>query len=147
MKILEVIISIGIIGIIVAGVAGSFGGLRGGDALTSSTETVLSALSTARSQTLAYKENARYSVHFASSTVTVFPGTVWSEGLGSTTVFTLVPGVVVSAVNVTGGGVDVAFDRFTGKTLQYGTTTLQAAATLATSTIVIQKTGVVFQEK
>lgn len=144
MKILEIGLSIAIVGIILAGVVGSLTGLRGGDALVSSTETVLSALQTARGETLAYKYGKQYGVHFASTTVTVFPGSVWSAGLASTTVFNLTPGVVVSSLKLTGGGVDLVFDKLTGKTSQYGTTTLQVTSGVASTTIVVEKTGIIY---
>lgn len=141
MKLLEIIICIAIL-VILAGLAsGSLGGLRRADALVSSTETVLSALNTARSQTLAARGGVHYGVHFASTTVTIFPGSTWSSSNASNTVMSLVPGVVVAALQLQGGGADIVFQRLTGKTAQYGTTTLQFQKMLATSTITVQSTG------
>ena len=143
MKILEVVISITIIFLLAGLVTGALGGLRGADALVSSSETVLSALTTARTDTLASRGGNQYGVHFASTSITIFPGATWSAALTGTTTYALVPGTVVSATKLQGGPqvVDVVFDKLTGKTSEYGTTTLKVTVTGATSTVIVQSTG------
>lgn len=130
--------------ILLAVVTGSLGGLRAHDALLGSTETVVHALSTARADTLASRGGSQYGVHFASTTVTIFPGSTWSPTAASTTVFQLVPGVLVSDLALEGGGADIVFQRLTGKTSQPGTVSLLVRTLV--STIVVQSTGSISSE-
>ena len=137
------IISIWILAIVATAAAAAMGGVRGRDALVSSSETIVSALTTARANTLAARGGMQYGVHFASTSVTIFPGSVWSATLTGTSTYRLIPGVEVSSLTLNGGPqvVDIVFDRLTGKTARYGTTTLRAPATGATSTIMVESSG------
>lgn len=85
---------------------------------------VASVLHQAQELTLASKNSNQYGVHFAPSQVTIFQGTSYISGDASNVVVDINSAVTISSIALTGGGPDIIFNRLTGTTNQWGTTTL-----------------------
>jgi prepilin-type N-terminal cleavage/methylation domain-containing protein len=111
-------------------------------ALTKNVEYTISLIQQARTQTLNALNNSRYSVLFASSSVTLFQGTTYSSTSASNIKFDLSSKVQMSSINLTGGVQQVSFDFITGKANATGTISFQLKNnTNASSTIILYKTG------
>ncbi len=142
--VVELLIVLAVMGIILGIIYGSFSGFRNQQILNSGTEDVLSVLNQAHSKTLAAKSGYRYGVHMASTTVTLFQGATYNAGAASNQVITLASGAIVMNTAVVGGGLDVVFDRLTGKTSQPGTIRLEVANNPSKNrTITITSTGII----
>ena len=110
--------------------------------LSKDTEYTISLIQKARTQTINAYNNSRYSILFASSTVTLFQGTTYSSTSPSNIQFGLSSKVQISSINLTGGTQQVSFDFITGKASATGTVTfiLKSNAS-ASDTIMLYKTG------
>lgn len=139
----ELLITLSILAILGMVVFSSLLGFRKNQALQKDTELVVELLSEARNQTISSKNLTHYGVHFASSTVTVFPGSIYSAGNPNNSSYNLNTADTVIAVSLTGGGVDVVFDRLTGQTSMDGTVVVSSPGLSQTKTVTIFKTGVV----
>ncbi|MCH7529563.1 type II secretion system protein [Patescibacteria group bacterium] len=112
-------------------------------ALTGSVQTVLSILDDARTLTLASKDGYQYGVHFETTKVVLFKGTVYSSSDSDNDITVLQTTVEISNITLTGSGSDVVFSRLTGKTAQNGTVRLSLVSdSTSSSTINIQTTGI-----
>ncbi len=139
----EILVVIAIIGIISAIVLSSFSVFKSAQGVDKDTETIVELLRQARSQTLISKNATTYGVHFASTTVTLFAGSIYSAWNASNQVFNLVNADTVMNVTLTGGGMDVVFSRLTGETSQNGTIVVSSNANGRSRTITIYKTGLI----
>ena len=135
---LGIIVSLAVIGLV------SFSSFRGKSDLNVATEMGVSLLNEARSQTVSALDASRYGVHFEANKITLFKGVQYTVGDALNKEYILPQGVEVSAVNLFGGGTDVIFNRLTGATNQYGTTTLRLiSATTTFRFLVVSSSGVV----
>lgn len=140
--ILELLIVVAIIAVLATIVMLSFSSFRQNSALQTNAENIVSMLSKARSNTIASKDGYQYGVHFATGDVTIFRGASYVSGDGNNEVYTLDAALEISAISLTGGGSDVVFQKFTGKTAQYGTTTIRVIADSTKTTVIsIEQTG------
>ena len=139
---LEIVISIAILALIVTLSLVSFFALNRRSELNSSASIIKSVLSEARSKTLAGYSGTRYGVHFASTSVTIFLGDTYNAGAGTNVTTSIYQNTTVSNVAVSGGGVNIIFNRLTGETSQPGTVTLTGPGG-ATKTLTIYGTGIV----
>lgn len=138
----EVIVVIAIATAISGILISSFTNLNQANGLEKSANFVTSALAEARSKTLASKNAAVYGVHFASTSVTVFPGSAYVSDASGNIVETFSNIVRIEEVSLAGGGSDVVFDRLTGDTDDFGTVTLVlTASTTQKKTITIFGSG------
>ena len=141
--IMEIIAVIAITVLIMGIVIVSFRSLNERSILDGAVNESLSALSDARSSTLASVGGTQYGVHFESGSVTIFTGATYSAGAPANREIILSPLVEVSAIALVGGGVNVVFERLTGATSESGTITVQLVDDPASSrTIVIESTGI-----
>ncbi len=143
-SLIELLIALGI-GILLVGISFfSFSGLVNYNALDKDSSTVISYIQNARNLTLSSKNYKEYGVHFASSTVTVFPGTSYSNS-SENLVYTLNPRVVIKSIDLVGGGNDFYFNKVTGKPSASGAITLSLipnnSNSSSTRTISIYATG------
>jgi prepilin-type N-terminal cleavage/methylation domain-containing protein len=105
---------------------------------------VAEKLRQARSLTISAKNDTVWGIHFATSSVTLFQGSSYSSSDSNNVFVPLNPYVTVSTTSLNGGGSEVIFQRLTGETTQYGTSTLALiASSTQTHQIVIYKTGIV----
>lgn len=111
--------------------------------LTGSIQTVLSILDEARTLTLASKGGYQYGVHFETTKIVLFKGTIYSSSDPDNDVTVLQTTVEISNITLTGSGNDVIFSRLTGKTNQDGTVRFSLVSdSNSSSTINIQTTGI-----
>lgn len=142
--VLELLMVISIIAVLATIITLSFSSFRNSSALQTTSEDVVSILNKARSNTIASKDGYQYGVHFATNDVTIFRGASFVAGDGSNEVHTLDTAVQIASTAFAGGGSDVLFKKFTGKTDNYGTTTLQVIPDPSKTAIIsIEETGVV----
>jgi len=143
----EIIIVIAIISIIATIVTASFSGLRNTQILGSAVETVKAIIADARSKTLSSKDDSPYGVHFATSSVTIFKGILYTDGAPDNLVTTLHENVSMTDVTLAGGGSDLVFSRLTGEVAAYGSVTLDIISGSTTArTISVSPAGVISDE-
>ncbi len=76
---------------------------------------------TAKSRSIGALANTNYGVHFETSRVVIFDASaVYADGSPANEVFTLPDKVEIYNIALNGGGADLAFDRLTGNTSDYG---------------------------
>jgi Tfp pilus assembly protein FimT len=112
-------------------------------ALDVGAQNILSLLKTARSKTLASDEASVYGVHFEATRVVLFKGSVFTEPQDGNKEYSLPRTITISNINLNGGGSDVIFERLTGETGQFGTTTISASDLSKTIYVFVDKTGII----
>ncbi len=141
---LEVAIIVAIVTILVTILLTSFSSLNARQSLDSSAELVRSVLERAQSLTLASEADAQYGVHFDANQVVLFKGATYSVDDPNNATSTLNARVIISNTTLSGGGSDVLFNRLTGNTSQYGTTTLSLINSSTTQRkVIINQTGTI----
>jgi len=122
---LEIIV---VIAILVTTTSLSIGPLidfRNAQILSKGASDVLSFVKEARSRTLASKDFSQYGIHFEADDVVLFKGNTFVELDPDNESLSLGSGIEISDISLNGGGSDLVFDRLTGQTGEYGTTTLR----------------------
>ncbi len=142
-SLIEIIIVIGILGLLTAISVATFVTFRNSQGLNKDTETVVEVLEQARTQTLSSQNGSAYGVHFGTSAVTLFAGGTYAAGAAGNQIFSLLSSDTILTITLTGAGSDVVFNRLTGETGQDGTIVLSSASAGRTRTVTIYKTGVV----
>ncbi len=105
---------------------------------------IVSELNMARSLTLSSMYAAQFGIRLASSSVTLFQGASYNAASATNTTSLLNSRVRISNINLSGGGLDVVFQRLTGKTSQSGDVTISLISNASSSkTITIYATGLV----
>lgn len=141
---LELMIVIGILGIIISIVIGGFSGFRNTSILLVGTEDVVSLMTQARSDALSSKGDSVYGMHFETNRVVLFKGSSFSDADPNNRVLLLDQRLNATNISLNGGGVDIVFNRLTGKTDQYGTIkVIVVGASTTFKTITIYSTGLV----
>ena len=142
MSAIEILLVVCIVVILSVIMYKSWTGLKGRQSLESNMSVVLSVVERARSLTVSSKNGSQYSVHFASGAVTIFTGSVYSAGAGTNEVTALSSAVSISSINLTGGAVDLVYDKITGKTSRSGTVILSLVSDgTQTKTLTFYTTG------
>ena len=144
-SIIEILIVISIIGILAAVIIPSLSKFRNEQALRNTTADIVSLLNKARNNTISSLSSSNYSVHFETTRFVYFTGSVFNNGAGTNSAFTLSTSVTIPAsggISLNGGGADVIFTRLTGETANYGTIIVRLASDdTKQKTITISKTG------
>lgn len=138
---IEILIVVGILAVLIAVVSPAFSTMRNNEVLKSTTADIVSAIDKARSQTLASVNSLEYGVHFESSKIVIFQGTTYSSGDANNEDIFISSPASISNINLTGGAVDVYFDRLSGAPSKTGTITVSVSS--STKTITISTTGAV----
>lgn len=139
---IEVLVAISISLLIISVSFSVFSSFNRDRAMDVGRENIVSMLKIARSNTLASKDDDVYGIHFASSTVTLFKGSNYVSSDSNNIVHTFPRFIEISVIDLIGGGSDVIFNRLTGETNQYGTTTLRLISNpTVTIDITIKNTG------
>jgi len=113
-------------------------------ALSKERSNAVSLLEKARQLTLFSKDAFQYGVHFDTEEIVLFKGTSYSASDPENSLTRLHSKVLISGINLTGGGSDVVFKRLSGETSEDGTITLQNKLDSSkTEIITISKTGLV----
>lgn len=106
--------------------------------------TAVSLLEQARSNSMASRDSLQYGVHFASSTITIFEGSVYAASATSNNVFYMSPFVELSTSTINGGGQDIVFGRLTGTTSDSGSLTFSLSSNASTTkSVIVHPTGII----
>ncbi len=84
-------------------------------------ESAYSYLQSARNQTLVGEAGSQYGVAFATTTITLFKGTSYTQGDPNVVTFTFLNNSVFQNVRLTGGATQVYFNKLSGKPSATGT--------------------------
>ena len=136
---LELLVVLGVLGIIFAIVIPQFSQIRENQVLKSATNDVLSSLNKARVQTLASMDSSSYGVHFQSDKVIIFKGIVFSAVASDNETINIISPATISAITLTGGGTDLFFNRLNGTPSVTGSIVI--SSTNFVKTITISATG------
>lgn len=99
-------------------------------ALDREARTVVSIVEDARVRTIFSEGDTQYGVHFSTDEVVLFEGTTYSESDPDNEIQRL-RRVTITDISLVGGGNDVVFDRISGATAAFGTTTISLDADAA----------------
>lgn len=137
--IIEILVVLGIIGLLVGIALPSLSKFRSSKALDTTSEGVLVVLSTARGDTLSAKAGEQYGVHFEAGKFVLYTGATYSGADPDNKEYILENIIEISSFT----NADVLFDKLTGNTAQDGTVVLRVKADTATTrTITIAKSGI-----
>jgi prepilin-type N-terminal cleavage/methylation domain-containing protein len=143
---LELLIVVGILGLVALITLASFYAYQKNNALEYAATRVVGLLEEARNSTMSSKNDIRYGVHFETTEAVLFEGNSYTAGATGNKSVTLGQGVTFSVINIAGGGSNIVFDRLTGQTSMFGTTTLSITTDVVkTIDIVVHKTGLIEQ--
>jgi prepilin-type N-terminal cleavage/methylation domain-containing protein len=144
MTLMEILVSIAILSVLLGIVSASFSTYSRSQAVDKTALKVSSLLTEARSNTLASKSGLQYGVYFDTTRVVMFEGATYAAGAATNKVLAFDSSAQITNVNLVGGGSSVVFDKLTGKTTQYGTTTIALPSDLSKSKmVVVHQTGLV----
>jgi prepilin-type N-terminal cleavage/methylation domain-containing protein len=136
---LETMIVLSIIGFLVLIILPSFKTMRDNQILKSTASDVFSALDKAKSKTLSSIDSSEYGVHFESTKIVIFKGTAFSSVDPNNEDILITSPATISAVNLTGGAVDLYFNRLSGAPNKTGTVTISISS--SSKVITISATG------
>ena len=140
--VIEILISVFIIGLLAALSVAPFVSLNKSQALDKAALLAISVLDEARSLTLASKNSSRYGAHFEDSQIVLFTGSTYSAVATDNQINPINSIILISAISLAGGGSEVIFDRLTGATSQYGSVTFSLKSDASNSkTVNIYATG------
>ncbi len=137
---MEALILVAVIGVLVLIVLPQFSKIRENQVLKSGVQDTLSAIDKARTQTLSSLNSSEYGVHFQSSKVIIFKGTVFSAVSPDNETINIMSPASISNISLSGGGSDVYFNRILGVPSKTGTITI--STTSYNRIITILATGV-----
>lgn len=139
---LELIIAVGILGMLLTVIMPSFLNFRRNSILNTETQEVITIINKARLSAMSSKGDMKYGVHLESGKIVLFPGTTYTAGASRNEEHILDGVLTLSTITVNGGGSNVVFEKITGATSQNATTTLLVTGSTASTTIVIHPTGI-----
>lgn len=137
---IEVMVVVTVLGIIFAIVLPQFAKMREGQVVKTAVADTLSSLNKARTQTLSSLNSSEYGVHFQSDKVIIFKGEVFSSGAGDNETIDIVSPANISTITLTGGAVDVYFNKLNGIPSVTGSIIISSAN--FSKTITISATGI-----
>ncbi len=121
LTLLETLFAIGVLTLLFAFTLGPFGAIKDRKVLSDAAEKVEALLQEARTDTSSSLDASNYGVHFDTSSVTLFEGSIYSVSESTNKIVTLDSAVSISDISLSGGGSDVIFNRITGDTDNNGT--------------------------
>lgn len=144
-SLLEVIIAMTIVSLVAVAVFVSVFAYRSKHEVSDMATNLVSALSQARTKTIAGYNDTSYGVNIASTSITLFSGTSFNSGasdnqvIASSTRLTIKPYLV-------GGATNIYFKRLTGETTQSGYITIKSLSNInKVATVTIAASGVAGQ--
>jgi Tfp pilus assembly protein FimT len=139
--VLEALVVVSILAILLAFVLPSFKTTRDRELLKSVSSDVVSSLDKARSQTLSSLNSSEYGVHFETDKLVIFKGTTYSSSDVNNQIISIVSPASISSISLTGGAVDVYFNRLSGAPNKTGTITVNVSG--ISKNITISATGTI----
>lgn len=141
---IEIILVLAIIGILTVISLKAMAKFRNQAVLDATVEGVVSILREAQNLTLASKEDSSYGVYLEPSRIVLFQGDAYVEGDGDNVVSDLQNQIFISDVDLNSGGSVIIFERLTGETLNWGTTTISVTSgSVDPRFIVVEKSGII----
>jgi Tfp pilus assembly protein FimT len=143
---LEIIMSISILGIILFISVPQLASFRNIQSLKNTTENIASLLNEARTLTISSRNSSFYSVRFEDDRAILFTGGSFDENDDENIVMDFESNVTLPEENVliNDSVNEISFNRLTGETNNYGTITIELESDSTVSrTISISKTGIV----
>ena len=134
-----IVLSVAILLIVI--VLPSFQAMRNNQVLKATASEVVSALDQARSQALSSIDSSEYGVHFELNEIIIFKGTTFSSPDPNNENISITSPASISSINLTGGAVDVYFDRLSGAPNKTGTITISIST--FSKVIIISATGAI----
>ena len=122
---IELVVVFGAIAMLATIVFSAFAPLRDATTLNSVAEQGISLLNEARSKTLSSLAESQYGVHFETTKMVLFKGTVYSPSDPENSVVDLPATVTIPTITLNGSGNEVIFKRLTGATDTCGSVTFQ----------------------
>ncbi len=123
-SLVEIMLVIGIMAVITTIIIFSFSTLNQNYALEGAAQNAAALFKDARGRTLSAKNNSQYGIHIASTSVTLFPGSVFDSGNPSNETLTFPQSVTIGTTTLSGVGFDIIFARLKGTPSQFGTTSV-----------------------
>lgn len=141
----EALVVMAIIAILAVFVVSVFQNMNTTSALRVSTQEVYTSLLEARNNTLASNDDTIFGVHIEEEEMILFTGATYSSTSPSSTVYALLRGVTATS-SLTGGAIDIVFQRLTGFPSATGTITLFSETQNASTTLTIYGSGLVEEQ-
>lgn len=142
LTLLEIMITIAILGLVATIIFSSFSKLNASQAVGKSAGLLVSILNQARSLTLGAEDDAQYGVHLEASKAVLFKGASFSANDPANITSELNGLVGITDITLSDGGSDVLFERLTGKAVQNGSLKIALRSDNAVSkTIIIYQSG------
>ncbi len=138
---IEIMVVLGIMVLIIAVVLPAFSKMRDNQLLKSTTADVFSSLNKAKSQTLSSVSSSEYGVHFESDKIVIFKGTTYSSSDPNNEIVLITSPASISSISLTGGAVDLYFNRLTGAPNKTGSITV--AVSSLSKAVTISGTGAI----
>lgn len=143
---IEIIIAIAISVLLVFFTVQMLSSFRDAQVLQGETSQALSMLNKAQSYTLNSKGDSAYGIRVNADQIIMFQGLVFSSSSPSNEAHVLHSSVQISSTTLSGGGLDIIFDRLTGDTSNNGSFIVSLKANPTEKNVVyISKTGVAAQ--
>jgi prepilin-type N-terminal cleavage/methylation domain-containing protein len=142
LTLIEVLVAVSIIALVSTVSIYGFIKTSRSQALSKNSYMILTVLNQARSHTLASKDNSAYGVYFEANRMILFKGEVFNPSDEENKSILLPSTVSISTISLSGQN-QVAFERLTGRALQYGTLVLTLVSDPADiQVITIHRSGV-----
>jgi prepilin-type N-terminal cleavage/methylation domain-containing protein len=140
---IEILIVLVIMGILGAIVFSSFSDLNSSESLITEGDTVLSIVERARARSVSSENASEYGIHFATTTVTLFVGKIYSAGTSTNETENLNSKVMMKSISLNPSGYDLYFNKLSGKPSATGTIVFSlVSSTSTTKTLTIYNTGI-----
>ena len=138
----EVLVAIAIIAIIGFVSITFLSGYSSTESLSKSADVAISLLSEARARTISAKAASKYGIHFETSKMVLFKGSVYSASDSNNVNYPIESHTEILSINLSGGATSVVFDRLDGDTANTGTIIFASKSdTSKTKTVTIYATG------
>lgn len=123
-SLVEIMLVVGIMAVIATIIIFSFSALNKNYNLEGAAQNGATMFKDARGRTLSAQNNSQYGIHIASSSLTLFPGSIFVSGNSSNETLIFSQSVAVGTTTLSGVGFDIIFSRLKGTPSQFGTTSV-----------------------
>lgn len=141
---IEIILVMAIIGVLAVVSLKAMAKFRNQGILDSTVQGIVAVLREAQSLTLASKEDSSYGVQLEETRIVLFQGTTFDEDDPDNVVSDLAPQILISEIDLDSGGFEIVFERLTGETDNFGTTTVEISRGNSDPRyIIVEKSGII----
>ena len=115
-SLVEIIVAMAIGAVLVAVIVVSFSSFRNSKTVDITADQILAVINEARVKSVSSEDYSRFGVHFETNRVMFFKGNIFTEPNPANIETILSPLMEISDISLSGGGVDIVFQKLTGKT-------------------------------